>query len=118
MTIGKIWEHRPARPQGEVEGKYDVVIVDAPATGHEVGFLQTPRTFANIAEVGPIHSQAQTLDNFITNHDNTGVAIVALPEEMPVNESAALEHDLVNEVGVAGRPRLPRTGSTRSASPR
>jgi anion-transporting ArsA/GET3 family ATPase len=81
--------------------KYDTVIVDAPATGHGVGFLQTPRTFANIARVGPIHSQAQTLDNFITDHENTGVAIVALPEEMPVNETAALEHDLVEEVGVA-----------------
>lgn len=77
------------------------MIVDAPATGHGVGFLQTPRTFANIARVGPIHSQAQQLDNFITDHENTGVAIVALPEEMPVNESAALERDLVDEVGVA-----------------
>ena len=101
VTIGKIWELAQLDRKVKSGGKYDVVIVDAPATGHGVGFLQTPRTFANIARVGPIHSQAQTLDNFITNHDNTGVAIVALPEEMPVNESAALEHDLVNEVGVA-----------------
>ena len=77
------------------------MIVDAPATGHGVAFLGTPRMFANIARVGPIHSQAQALDNFITDHNHTGVAIVALPEEMPVNESAALEHDLVTDVGVA-----------------
>jgi anion-transporting ArsA/GET3 family ATPase len=101
VTIGKIWELARLDRKAKSGRKYDTVIVDAPATGHGVGFLQTPRTFANIARVGPIHSQAQTLDNFITNHDNTGVAIVALPEEMPVNESAALEHDLVNEVGVA-----------------
>ena len=101
VTIGKIWELAQLDRKVKAGGKYDVVIVDAPATGHGVGFLQTPRTFANIARVGPIHSQAQTLDNFITNHEDTGVAIVALPEEMPVNESAALEHDLVNEVGVA-----------------
>ena len=54
-----------------------------------------------IARVGPIHSQAQRLDSFITDHELTGAAIVALPEEMPVNESAALEHDLREEVGVA-----------------
>ena len=77
------------------------MIVDAPATGHGVGFLQTPRTFASIARVGPIHSQAQQLDRLITDHSHTGTAVVALPEEMPVNESAALEHDLREEVGIA-----------------
>ncbi len=80
---------------------YDLVIVDAPATGHGVGFLQTPRTFANVARVGPIASQAETLDRFLTNQRRTGVAIVALPEEMPVNETATLERDLTSEVGVA-----------------
>jgi anion-transporting ArsA/GET3 family ATPase len=101
VTIGKIWELAQLDRKVKSGRKYDTVIVDAPATGHGVGFLQTPRTFANIARVGPIHSQAQQLDNFITDHNNTGVAIVALPEEMPVNETAALEHDLVEEVGVA-----------------
>jgi anion-transporting ArsA/GET3 family ATPase len=101
VTIGKIWELARLDRKAKSGNKYDLVIVDAPATGHGVGFLQTPRTFAAIARVGPIHSQAQTLDRFITNHQNTGVAIVALPEEMPVNESAALEHDLTEEVGVA-----------------
>ena len=77
------------------------MIVDAPATGHGVGFLQTPKTFANVARVGPIATQAETLHSFITNHRKTGVAIVALPEEMPVNETASLERDLAKIVGVA-----------------
>jgi anion-transporting ArsA/GET3 family ATPase len=101
VTIGKIWElAQPDRKVKKAE-QYDLVIVDAPATGHGIGFLQTPRTFANIARVGPIHSQAQQLDSFITDHDLTGTAIVALPEEMPVNESASLEDSLTNEVGMA-----------------
>ncbi len=101
VTIGKIWEL--AQPDRKVAGgqAYDTVIVDAPATGHGVGFLQTPRTFANIARVGPIHSQAQRLDAMITDHEQTGVAIVSLPEEMPVNESAALEQELREEIGIA-----------------
>jgi anion-transporting ArsA/GET3 family ATPase len=101
VTIGKIWEL--AQPDRKVKSgrKYDLVIVDAPATGHGIGFLQTPRTFAAIARVGPIHSQAKQLDRLITDHDQTGTAIVALPEEMPVNETAALEHDLRTDVGVA-----------------
>ena len=101
VTIGKIWELAQLDRKVKKGHEYDLVIVDAPATGHGVGFLQTPRTFANIARVGPIHSQAQRLDSFITDHDQTGTAIVALPEEMPVNESAALERDLREEVGVA-----------------
>jgi anion-transporting ArsA/GET3 family ATPase len=101
VTIGKIWELAQLDRKVKSGRKYDLVIVDAPATGHGIGFLQTPRTFASIARVGPIHSQAQTLDRFITDHEHTGTAIVALPEEMPVNETAALERDLRDEVGVA-----------------
>jgi anion-transporting ArsA/GET3 family ATPase len=101
VTIGKIWE--VAQPDRKVKKgrQYDLVIVDAPATGHGVAFLQTPRTFANIARVGPIKAQAEALETLIVNHRKTGVAIVALPEEMPVNETAALEHSLTDEVGVA-----------------
>jgi anion-transporting ArsA/GET3 family ATPase len=101
VTIGKIWELAQLDRKVKSGRKYDLVIVDAPATGHGIGFLQTPRTFAAIARVGPIHSQAQQLDRLITDQKHTGVAIVALPEEMPVNESAALEHDLREDVGVA-----------------
>ena len=101
VTIGKIWE--VAQPDRRVKKgrEYDLVIVDAPATGHGVAFLQTPHTFANVARVGPIKAQAEALESFIVNQRKTGVAIVALPEEMPVNETAALEHTLTEEVGGA-----------------
>jgi anion-transporting ArsA/GET3 family ATPase len=101
VTIGKIWE--VALPDRKVKKgrEYDLVIVDAPATGHGVAFLQTPRTFANVARVGPIKAQAEALETFLVNHRKTGVAIVALPEEMPVNETASLERTLTEDVGVA-----------------
>jgi anion-transporting ArsA/GET3 family ATPase len=101
VTIGKIWE--VALPDRKVRKgrKYDLVIVDAPATGHGVAFLQTPRTFANVARVGPIKAQAEALETFLVNHRKTGVAIVALHEEMPVNETATLEQTLTEDVGVS-----------------
>ncbi|MEK6250362.1 MAG: ArsA-related P-loop ATPase [Actinomycetota bacterium] len=101
VTIGKIWELAQLDRKVKKGRKYDLVIVDAPATGHGIGFLQTPRTFANIARVGPIHAQAQELDRFITDHASTGAAIVSLPEEMPVNETATLERELREEIGVS-----------------
>ncbi len=101
VTIGKVWELALDQRKVKSAKPYDLVILDAPATGHGVGFLQTPKTFANVARVGPIATQAETLHKFITNHRKTGVAIVALPEEMPVNETASLERDLTRTVGVA-----------------
>jgi len=101
VTIGKIWELSQPNRKIKQGRKYDTVVVDAPATGHGVGFLQTPRTFANVARVGPIAAQAETLDAFITDQKRTGIAIVALPEEMPVNETAMLEHDLTEKVGAS-----------------
>ncbi|MBM3667890.1 MAG: ArsA family ATPase [Actinobacteria bacterium] len=100
VTIGKIWELAGTDRRVKKGRQYDLVIVDAPATGHGVGFLQTPRTFAGIARVGPIHNQAKALDAFITQHETTGAVIVSLPEEMPVNESASLERQLTEDVGV------------------
>ncbi len=101
VTIGKIWEL--ALPERKLKHgrKYDLVIVDAPATGHGISFLQSPRTFANIARVGPIHSQASQLQQMINDHERTGSVIVSLPEEMPVNETANLEAELTGDVDVA-----------------
>jgi anion-transporting ArsA/GET3 family ATPase len=101
VTFGKAWEL--AQTERRVKGgrQYDLVILDAPATGHGVGFLQTPRTFAGIARVGPIRSQAEALDRWITNHRRTGVVIVSLPEEMPVNETASLEQQMNDDVGAS-----------------
>jgi anion-transporting ArsA/GET3 family ATPase len=100
VTIGKIWELALEDRKAPGGRRYDQVIVDAPATGHGVGFLQTPRTFANVARVGPIRQQAETLDRLIRDRERTAIAVVALPEEMPVNETAALEGALASEVGV------------------
>src|SRR4029078_5630724 len=101
VTIGKIWELTLDNRKARDAERYDRVIVDAPATGHGVGVLQTRRTFANIARVGRFREQAETLDAFIRDRKRTGIAVVALPEEMPVNETAMLERDLASEVGVS-----------------
>jgi anion-transporting ArsA/GET3 family ATPase len=100
VTIGKIWELALDDRKVKQGRPYDIVIVDAPATGHGIGFLQTPRTFANVARVGPMRQQAETLDKFIRDRKRTGIVVVALPEEMPVNETANLERDLAGQVGV------------------
>jgi anion-transporting ArsA/GET3 family ATPase len=101
VTIGKIWELAQKQRKTRSARPYDLVIVDAPATGHGIGLMQSPKTFAEIARVGPMATQAATINRTITNPKQAGVVIVALPEEMPVNESASLEAELIDSIGIA-----------------
>ena len=101
VTMGKIWELALKDRKRKGASPYDLVIVDAPATGHGVGFLQTPRNFAEIARVGPMAHQASTIDKTMTNRKRSGAVIVAIPEEMPVNETASLERQLLDSVGIS-----------------
>jgi anion-transporting ArsA/GET3 family ATPase len=100
VTIGKVWELAQLDRKVKKGSKYDLVIVDAPATGHGLGLLRTPKTFGDIARVGPIKRQADTVYEFITDKDLTAVLAVAWPEEMPVNETIDLQQRLKSEVGM------------------
>lgn len=94
VTIGKIWELSQLDRLVKGGSKYDVVIVDGPATGHGLAVMRTPKTFAEIARVGPISRQAMTIHRFVSDPDLTGVVAVTTPEEMPVNETLELQRDL------------------------
>ena len=94
LSIGKVWELAQLHRRTRGGAPYDLVIVDAPATGHGVGLLRTPRTFADIARVGPIAHQGRTIADTIADPEFTGVVAVATPEEMPINETMALADEL------------------------
>ena len=91
LSIGKVWELAQLQRQTRGAAPYDFVVVDAPATGHGVGILKTPRTFADIARVGPIARQGRKIADTIADRTFTGVVAVATPEEMPVNETLVLD---------------------------
>ena len=99
ITIGKIWEIGQAERWTRSNRTYDLVVVDAPSSGHGLAMLTTPRTFGEIARVGPIRRQAFRIRDLLTDADRTGYVAVALPEEMPVNETLELERRLPEAVG-------------------
>ena len=76
------------------------MVVDAPASGHGIAMLTTPRTFGEIARVGPIRRQAYKVSEMLADPARTGYVAVALPEEMPVNETIELEGRLRDAVGL------------------
>jgi anion-transporting ArsA/GET3 family ATPase len=97
VTIGKVWDlaQLERRTGGSV---FDVAIVDAPATGHGIAMLRAPSTYAGVARVGPIRRQALQIDAFLRDRKRTAVVVVALPEEMPVNETLDIERRLGEEM--------------------
>jgi anion-transporting ArsA/GET3 family ATPase len=74
--------------------------VDAPASGHGLAMLTTPRTFGEIARVGPIRRQAGKVSALLSDPERTAYVAVAQPEEMPVNETLDLERRLPDAVGL------------------
>jgi anion-transporting ArsA/GET3 family ATPase len=100
VTIGKVWDLAQLQPRAGTQ-TYDLAIVDAPATGHGLAMLRAPSTYANIARVGPVGRHAARIDAFIRDPTQTGVLTVALPEEMPVNETVEFERALRRELDMA-----------------
>ena len=99
-TIVKVWELAQARRWDRSASSYETVIVDAPASGHGLGMLRTPKTFANLARVGPIHKQSERVRAWLGDRRCSAYVSVALAEEMPVSETLEFEPKLSEEVGI------------------
>jgi anion-transporting ArsA/GET3 family ATPase len=120
LTVGKVWELAQEDRRTPGARPYDLVVLDAPATGHGVAVLSAPRTFAQVARVGRIARHGRRIDAMVTDPARTGVVAVARPEEMPVNETLALQDALRDEIGlevglVVANGMLPRRFSAADA---
>jgi Mrp family chromosome partitioning ATPase len=92
IAITKLWELVQHRRWTRGKQPYDLVVVDAPASGHGAALLRAPRTFAEIARVGPIGNQAREVADFIRR--DAGFVIVTTPAELPVSETLQLQDQL------------------------
>ena len=100
ITIAKVFELAQLERWDRHNRTYDLVIVDAPASGHGLAMLTTPQTFGEIARVGPIRRQAEKISTMLSDPERTGYVAVALAEEMPVNETLELGGRLEAAVGL------------------
>jgi len=88
LTVGKIvWEVREA-----IEGRadWDLVVVDAAATGHVVAQLGAPEAIRELLSVGVVKTQTEWMSEILADPAITALNVVATPEEMPVNETIEL----------------------------
>ncbi|MGH9297556.1 MAG: ArsA-related P-loop ATPase, partial [Acidimicrobiales bacterium] len=93
LTIGKLcYEVR--------ERHFDLVVVDASATGHVVGQLAAPTGINELVRVGVVRSQTQWMLEILSDEAVTGAVIVTTPEEMPVSEAVDLAGRISKETPV------------------
>lgn len=97
LVLGKV-------KQLEREQAADLLILDAPAAGHAITFLQSARGLLDAVRVGPINAQAKDVLAMLTDPTRCQVILVTLPEETPVNELIETAYSLEDRVGVSLGP--------------
>ncbi|MGI8755031.1 MAG: ArsA-related P-loop ATPase [Acidimicrobiales bacterium] len=97
LVLGKI-------KQMERAGLADLLILDAPAAGHAITFLQSASGLADAVPLGPIYAQARDVLDLLGDPERCQVVLVTLPEETPVNELVETAFQLEDRVGVSLGP--------------
>lgn len=93
VTVGKLcWEVR--------EKHYDLIVVDASASGHIIGQLAAPQAINQLVQVGLVRQQTGWMLDILDDAATTGLVVVATPAEMPVSETLDLTERLRSETKV------------------
>jgi anion-transporting ArsA/GET3 family ATPase len=98
VMLGKILHEAKAEERGRP--RWDLVVVDAPATGHAVQLLRVPAALVETIPGGPLRHDAEWMQALLVDPVRTSLAIVTLPEEMPVNEAVELDAQVRSVLGI------------------
>ncbi len=93
LVLGKI-------KQLERSDAYDLIVVDAPATGHTLSFLGSAKGLLESARSGPVKQQATDVLELLNDPRRCQVLLVTLAEETPVNEAIEAAYGLEDRVGI------------------
>jgi anion-transporting ArsA/GET3 family ATPase len=99
ITLGKLW-HLEQQEEAPGEPRFDLLVVDAPATGHGVAFLNVPRVVVSAVRAGPLRRHTLRVEELLEDPTRTLLLPVALAEELPTRETAELVTRVREEVGI------------------
>ncbi len=88
IQLGKVWDLERSRERGAPA--WDLLVVDAPATGHGLSMLGSPRAMMELTVAGPFHDHAADIARLLEDPARTAAVLVTLAEEMPVRETLDL----------------------------
>lgn len=95
-VLGKAWYHTTETKRGKPV--WDTLIFDMPASGHSLSMLRIPKVILDAVPEGPLTRDARSLWDLMHDPERTGVVLVTLAEEMPVNEAIELTERLDGEL--------------------
>jgi anion-transporting ArsA/GET3 family ATPase len=96
MVLGKVMVLEEARARFSHKPLWDLVVLDAPATGHGLAFLKVPLVASAAVPVGPVGHNARRVLAMLRDRHRTALVLVAVPEEMAVVEAVQF-HALATE---------------------
>ncbi len=88
ITLGKVWHLEQMEDSGRP--RFDLIVVDAPATGHGLTFLDVPRVVVSAVRAGPLREHTERVEALIVDPKRTLLLPVALAEELPTRETIEL----------------------------
>ena len=94
----------------------DVVILDAPASGHGIAWMTAPQLVSEVISSGPIGKMAAEIAGFLADTERFGSIVVTTAEEMPVQESLELIEAM--HVRLDRRPELVVVNAVYPPAPR
>jgi len=97
LTWGKIRFHEQEKLK-DGSNKYDIIIVDAPATGHGIALLKLPVAILSTLQKGALAKESKELYALLTDKNKTSINIVTIPEELPINETQELKEVVENDL--------------------
>jgi anion-transporting ArsA/GET3 family ATPase len=88
IELGKVWHLEQMREGGRP--RFDLIVVDAPATGHGLSFLDVPRVVISAVRAGPLRHHTEQVEALLHDAQRTLVLPVTLAEELPARETSLL----------------------------
>jgi anion-transporting ArsA/GET3 family ATPase len=100
MVLGKVMVLEAERQRLAREPRFDLILLDAPATGHGLAYLKVPLAASAAVPMGPIGHNARRILGLLRDAERTALVVVATPEEMAVVEAVELVQAARDEVGI------------------
>ncbi len=100
MLLGKIMVLEEERRRLSTRPAWDLIVVDAPATGHGLALLKVPLAASAAIPVGPVGANARRVLALLRDRVRTAIVVVAIPEEMAVVEALQLQKTASEELSV------------------
>jgi anion-transporting ArsA/GET3 family ATPase len=90
--LGKAWWHTTELEYGRL--KYDLILLDGPASGHATAMLRIPDAVKSAMPKGPLAGDAALARALLSDQKQTAVVLVTLPEELPARETSTLARNI------------------------